>query len=132
MSDAPEELAVRVVEAFGRGDLDAGFAELDPDAELDLRNSVGPYAGVFRGEEALRERFGDFFDTWADLGWTTTGATPVGDGRVVLVLHITGGGRAGVAMEARAAVLVAIRDDRVARITLFQSGEDALAAAGAS
>jgi ketosteroid isomerase-like protein len=54
VSQANVELVRRVYEAFGRGDVDALFAAMEPDIEWDESEGM-PYGGVYRGREAIVE-----------------------------------------------------------------------------
>ena len=52
MSQANVELVQGVYEVFGRGDVDAVFAAMEPEIEWDECEGM-PYGGVYRGREAI-------------------------------------------------------------------------------
>ena len=54
MSQANVELVQTVYEAFGRGDVDAVFAAMEPDIEWNESEGM-PYGGVYRGRDAIVE-----------------------------------------------------------------------------
>jgi ketosteroid isomerase-like protein len=54
VSQANVELVRGVYEAFGRGDVDAVFAAMEPDIEWNESEGM-PYGGVYRGRDAIVE-----------------------------------------------------------------------------
>ena len=52
MSQENVEVVRGVYDAFGRGDVDAVFAAMEPDIEWDESEGM-PYGGVYRGREAI-------------------------------------------------------------------------------
>jgi uncharacterized protein (TIGR02246 family) len=87
MTDSPEQLHARFVEAFNRHDLDAIVALYEPDALL--ATSHGPV----HGKDAIREAYRGYFAKQPTMELRTLGANRVGELAMLhghWVLHGTG------------------------------------------
>jgi ketosteroid isomerase-like protein len=131
MSEENVEIVRRAVDAFNRRDLDGVLENYAPDAVLDWSNSIGFDAGVFRGHGEIRafmERFREAFD---DIRLELIGdPVEVEDGLVVMENVSSSHGRGGIEVHARSTWLITIRDGETTSLTLYQTKEEALEAAG--
>jgi ketosteroid isomerase-like protein len=112
-------------------DLEAVLALCTDDVVLDYSESIGPMKDVYQGREGL-EKFGsimsDSFSKREVQVEETIDAPP--DGLVMRTrLNVTGKG-SGATATSRGGFLVRFRDDKIALMKIYQSLDDALAAAG--
>lgn len=124
------EIVRRSIDAYSRGDLDGTLETWAPDAVLDWSNSRGLEAGVVRGRGEIRaymQRFRAIFDeVRVELGEVVE----LEDGLVVAENVAYLRGRDGIETQARSAFLITIRDGKQTSLTLYQSKQEALEAAG--
>jgi ketosteroid isomerase-like protein len=120
-------------EALERGDRDAVYARLAEGVVTDWSRSRGPHSGIYEGKAGSQKFVEEFFTAWAEIEFITEGYLPAGTG-VIRVGGFRGvGAGSGVPIEATGAQLVEVSDDGlIQRITLFQSADEALEAAGAN
>lgn len=78
--------ARRLYEAAGRGDWAAAEAELHPELEIHEAESM-PYAGVYRGRDALQRLSAIVYGTWPGTRVERLGMA-AGDGRVVVFFRM--------------------------------------------
>jgi ketosteroid isomerase-like protein len=131
MSREDVEIVRRGIDAYNRRDLDGLLENWAPEAVVDWSRSRGFDAGVFRGHDAIRafwqRLLGAFDEVRIEL---VDPIEEVEDG--VLVVENLGylRGRDGIEVQTRSAWLVTIRDGQTASLTLYQTKQDALEAAG--
>ena len=130
MSQENVEVVRRATDAYNRGDID-GFAECwAHDAVVDWSNSRGFEAGVYRGRGAIRAFMERFLAAFNDVRIDLADVIEVEEG-VVVVENVTYfRGRDGVAVQARSAWLVTIRNGEQTSLTLYQTKQEALDAVG--
>ncbi len=124
------EIVRRSVAAFNRGDLDGALEEWAPDAIWDWTNSRGFDAGVFRGHDEIRAFWGRFLESFDAVRLEVDDLIEVEDG---VLIHENVGylrGRNGIETQARSAWLITIRDGKQTSLTLYQTKQEALEAAG--
>jgi ketosteroid isomerase-like protein len=118
-------------DAYSRGDLDAFLENWALDAVVDWSNSYGFDAGVYRGHTEIRafiERFRGAFDA---IEIELIGdPVEVRDGLWLAENLARLRGRDGIEVKARSAWLITFRDGKQSSLTLYQTKEDALEAAG--
>jgi ketosteroid isomerase-like protein len=124
------ETVRRFMAQINAQEFDAALALLTPDAQLDWSGSDAPDRGVFHGRDGWAEwmagRAADLSETHFDVRELLDAPPDM----VVLVARSRGRGRAsGAVIEALGAVVCALRDGRIARLTLYASREQALKAA---
>ena len=129
MSGDDAALIRRSVDALNRGDFDGFLEDWASDAVLDWTRSHGFDAKVYRGKAEIRafaERFQEVLSIEIEL---TEDPVAVDEGVLVAenVAHVRG--RDGVTAQARSAWVITIRDGEQTSLTLYQSKQDALAAA---
>jgi ketosteroid isomerase-like protein len=131
MSQENVEIVHRAVEACNRRDLDGFFENWALDAVFDWSNSRGVEAGVYRGHReigAFIERYLEMFD---EVRIELLGdPVEIEDGLLIAenVAHLRG--RDGIEVQARSAWLITIRDGEQTSLTLYQTRQEALEAAG--
>ena len=124
------EIVLRGTRAYNRGDVDGVLEDWAPDAVLDWSNSRGPDAGVYRGHREVQAFYEQFLATFDEVRVELDEPIEVEDGRL-LVENVTYlRGRDGIEVEARSAWLVAFRDRKTTSLTLYQTKQAALEAAG--
>jgi ketosteroid isomerase-like protein len=130
MSQENIEIVRRHTAAYNRGDLDGFMEDWAPDAVVDWSNSRGWDAGVYRGREvrAFVQRFRDAFDEIRIE--IVDGPREIRDGLVFAENVTYLRGRDGVEVEARSAWLVTFRDGQQTSLTMYQTKQEALEAAG--
>ena len=117
--------------AFSRMDVDAMLALYAPDAEVIDRRRVS--LGSFRGHDELRAYYLSIFHSASELREDLTVLAHEG-GIVVAGCEITGRLAAAPANSAEVVVpyglVIDVRDGRIVRLELHESGDDALALSG--
>ena len=97
---------------------------------LDWSKSRGPDAGVYRGLDEVRAFWQRFLATWEEVRVELDDAMELEDG-VVVVENVTYlRGRDGIETRARSAWLITLRDGHQTSLTLYQTMQEALEAAG--
>jgi ketosteroid isomerase-like protein len=132
MSQETMEIVRRLYDAFNRDDFDGGVALCDSGVVIDRSNSIGPDARVYRGHPGLEEFWEEWKRAWADARWEIDECIDNGDNVVVLGRLYARGAASGVSVEANVSQMVVVRGGKVLSIKLFQSGSEALEAAGLS
>ncbi len=133
MSQENVEIVRRGIEAYNRGDVDGMLADWAPDAVLDWSNSYGLDARVFRGHNEIRvfmQRFNRSFKS-ARIELVDH-PVEIEDGLVIAENVTYFGGRDGIEVQARSAWLTTFRDGKQTSLTLYQTKQEALEAAGLS
>ena len=126
------EVVRRVLDAFSRADVDAVIAASSEDFEFDFSDSRGPQSGVYRGLDEARSFFESFLEPWAALDVETEEFIELERDRYLTVSKIrTRGQGSGAEVNARGALVWTVRGGEVAAVKLYQSKEEALAAASA-
>jgi ketosteroid isomerase-like protein len=125
------ELIRPVIDAFNRADVDGLLEATSQDFEFDFSNSRGPLNGVYQGRTRAREFLTSFLEPWAALETEEKEFTDLGNGRVLTVTEIrTRGQGSGAEVTATGAMIWRIRDGEIVAAKMYQSKEEALAAAG--
>jgi ketosteroid isomerase-like protein len=130
MSQENIELVRRSAEAYNRSDLDGMLTEWALDAVVDWSNSRGPEAGVYRGHRQIRAVIERFLGAFEEVRIELDDPEEIEDGVLVVenVSHLPG--RDGIEVQARSAWLITIREGKHTSLTLYQTKQDALEAAG--
>ena len=124
----------RATDAYNRRDPDGMLEDWAPDAVLDWSNARVFDAGVYRGHGEIRAFTEEFLATWDEvrIELVDDGPVEVEDGLLIgeNVAYLRG--RDGIEVQARSAWLITIRDGEQTSLTLYQTKQDALEAAGLS
>jgi ketosteroid isomerase-like protein len=124
------EIVRRVLDARNRGDVDAVMAYAAPDIEFDLSASPGPFAGVYKGREAVLRLWRAWSEVFSEMTWEAEELIDAGDAVVVPVRFHSRGRGSGVETVARAVHVYWLSDGAVVRYRQCQSHPEALEAAG--
>ena len=132
MSRENLEIVRRSADAYNRSDLDGIVKDWAPDAVLDWSNSRGVEAGVYRGHREIRAFAQRFLTNWDEVRLEIAEPVQVEDDLVIAENVTYLRGRDGIEVQARSAWLIRFRDGKQTSLTLYQTKQDALAAAGLS
>lgn len=132
MSQENVEIVRRGIDAYNRGDLDAILESWAPDAVLDWSNSRGVEAGVFRGHGEIRAYMQRFLGTFDEVRLVVDDLVEVQEGLLLVESVAYVRGRDGIEAQARSTWLIEIRNGEQTSLTLYQTRQEALEAAGLS
>jgi ketosteroid isomerase-like protein len=133
VSQESVELVRRSTAAYNRRDLDGMLETWAQDAVLDWSNARSFDAGVYRGHGEIRAFTEEFFASWDEVRVEITyGPVEVEDGLVIAENVTYVRGRNGIEVQARSAWLITIRGGEQTSLTLYQTRQEALEAAGLS
>ena len=130
MSQENVEIVRRGTDAYNRGDLDGVLEDWAPDAVLDWCNSRGFDAGVYQGHGEIRAFWQRFLETFDEVRFELDDPVEVDDGLLIVENVAYLRGRDGIEVQARSAWLITIRDGETTSLTLYQTKQEALEAAG--
>ena len=131
-SDRRIELAEQNYAALTAGHVEEALSRLHPEIVFDWSRSNSPYAGVYEGRGAVRDLLEEIRDAFDDLEYFTEEWIEVED-RVVRVGGVRGRGReSGAEVEMKGGQLIEFSGVLPTRVTLYQTKDEALAAAGES
>jgi ketosteroid isomerase-like protein len=131
MSQENVEIVRRSTDAYNRGDLDGMLENWAPDAVLDWSHARAFDAGVYRGHGEIRAFTEGFRATWDEARFEIVdGPVEVEDGLLITENVAYLRGRDGIEVQARSAWLITIRDGKQTSLTLYQTKQEALEAAG--
>jgi ketosteroid isomerase-like protein len=90
-----------------------------------------PEKRSYYGRDGISEGWRNWLSAWNDFTTRADDVIPAGDGRYLVLVHLSGRGKeSGVPIEADAANLVTVVERKIVRFQLFMNREDALVAAG--
>ncbi len=126
----PAEVFRAATQAVVAGDLDQALTFLDEDVTMDWSRSRGPLQGTYEGKSGARRYWEDMLDAWRPIAWEVEVVGRPADDTVVLESRPYARGQgSGIELQGRGGLIVQVREGKLAAITLFQSPEEALAAA---
>lgn len=121
----------RFLQLVNDQELDLALAMVASDALLDWSRSEAPDGGLHSGHEAWRAWMSSRWEGLTGATFETRQLIDLPPDRVVIVANMRGTGRAsGLEIEALGAGVMEVRDGVLARITLFQTRDEALRAVG--
>jgi len=133
MSQENVEIVRRGTDAYNRRDLDGMLENWTPDAVLDWSNARSFDAGVYRGHGEIRAFMQRFLANWDEVRIEIVdGPVEVEDGVLITENVAYMRGRDGIEVQARSAWLTTIRDGETTSLTMYQTKQEALEAAGLS
>jgi ketosteroid isomerase-like protein len=124
------EIVRRGFAAANRGDLERALEDWAPDAIWDWSNSRGFDAGVFRGHGEIRAFWERFLAAFDEIRLELDDLLEVEDDLLIVENTAYFRGRDGIEAQARSAWLVTIRNGEQTSLTLYQTKQEALEAAG--
>jgi ketosteroid isomerase-like protein len=130
MSQENVEIVRRGFAAGDRGDLDGALDEWAPDAVWDWSNGRAFDAGVYRGRDEIRAFWQERLAAFEEIRFELVDLQEVEDDRVIVENVAYMRGRDGIQVEARSAWLITFRDGKQTSLTLYQTEQEALEAAG--
>jgi ketosteroid isomerase-like protein len=130
MSRENVEVVRAVWKALNRRDVDAAFAFVAPDCEVDMSRAVGPVRRVHTADE-WREVTRECFANWESSHWEVAEYIDSGEHVITPVTNRLQG-RSGIEVQARVSWVWWLRDGLVQRIAIYQERAAALEAAGLS
>ena len=124
MSEENVEIVRRNTDAFSRGDFDGFMEDWAPGAVVE--------AGVYRGHGEVRRFAQRFSEAFEENRIELVDPVEVKDGLVLVENVAYMQGRDGIEVQARSAWLITFRDGQQTSLTLYQTKQEALEAAGLS
>jgi ketosteroid isomerase-like protein len=132
MSEENVEIVRRAHEAFNQRDLDAVAELIEADWVMDWSRSIGPRRGVYRGRAGVEEWIAGIAEAFDGFEILPLEYIEAGD-EIVVPTQVKGRGRgSGVVVDAAAATVWELERGKVVKLTLYQSKDEALEAAGLS
>jgi ketosteroid isomerase-like protein len=132
MSQENVEIVRRSTDAYNRRDLDGILEHWAPDAVVDWSNSHGFDAGVYRGHGEIRAFWQRLLEAFEEVRIELVEPIEVEGGPLIVENVAYMQGRDGIEVQARSAWLITIRDGETTSLTLYQTKQEALEAAGLS
>jgi ketosteroid isomerase-like protein len=132
MSRENVEIVRRATDALNRRDLDGLVENWAPDAVVDWSNSRGPEAGVYRGHDEVRAFAKRFLAAWDEVRLEIDDPIEVEDDLLVVENVTYLRGRDSIETQARSAWVTTFRDGQQTSLTMYQTKQEALEAAGLS
>jgi ketosteroid isomerase-like protein len=126
------EIVRRSTDALNRRDLDGLVEHWAPDAVVDWSNSRGPEAGIYRGHDDIRAFAKRFLAAWDEVRLEIDYPIEVEDDLLVVENVAYVRGRDSIETQARSAWVTTFRDGQQTSLTLYQTKQEALEAAGLS
>jgi ketosteroid isomerase-like protein len=131
MAEENIEVVRRLIDSFNRGDTNALAVVLDRESEWDWSRSIGPDKGIYRGPEEILRFSEEFVAAFAEVRIEIEDLIENGNQLVAAILSVMRG-RGGIEVEARNAWAITMDRGKLRRLEMFQTKDEALAAAGLS
>jgi ketosteroid isomerase-like protein len=125
------DLVRSILAAWEHGD----FSSTDwADPEVEWAFADGPEPGTWKGLSGMAKAHREWLGAWEDLRIEVEEYCPLDDERVLVLVHLTGRGKASGLeigqVETKGADLFHVRGDKVTRLVLYMDRERALADLG--
>jgi len=121
-----------VVDALDHDSMAVVYEFLDPQIEFHTDPRL-PEAGIYRGVEAVRARWGQFGESFDEFIYEAEDIIDLEDGRVLVLMRLHARGKdSGARVEARPGWIYTTRHGLAVRIDAFLDRAQALEAAGLS
>jgi ketosteroid isomerase-like protein len=130
MSEENVELVEQLVNAWNRGDYDAGRDLVDPDVEVEVALGAD-YDGTYSGHAGFA-RLLRFWEAFSSFRTDIEKSIHAGDAVVALFHYQATGKRSGIDVEMRHWCVYIVRDGKIVRHGQFRTEAQALEAAGLS
>jgi ketosteroid isomerase-like protein len=130
MSKEHVEIVRRMHDAFARGDVETSLACFDP--EIEFSTASGADSATYHGIDGVRQATGKWVGAWDDFHIDVEELTDLGERVLARICERGRGKGSGVEVEREVFQLFTFRDDRIARLRIFENEKDALEAAGLS
>jgi ketosteroid isomerase-like protein len=131
MSQENVEIVRRSTDAISRRDVDGWLETWAQNAVVDWSNARSFDAGVYRGHGEIRAFTEGFLDNWDEVRFEIVdGPEEVDEGLLITENVAYMRGRDGIEVQARSAWLITIQAGKQTSLTLYQTKQEALEAAG--
>jgi hypothetical protein len=101
--------------------------------EMEFLSRLSSIEGaIYRGHEGTRRYFADMADAWREWRLVLEALEELGSDQVYAQAMMHAVGQSGVAIELRSWLIVEVADEKVRRMNVYPTREEALAAAGTS
>jgi hypothetical protein len=123
------EIVQRAIEGFNEQGVEGILPFIDSEFEATTPPSLASEPDTYRGHDGIRRWFDSFYEVMDDIRWDSHEFRPVGD-RVVIDFTLRARGKTtGLDFGQDAVMVWSFRDGKASRIELFESMDEALAAA---
>jgi ketosteroid isomerase-like protein len=129
MTETNADLVRQGFEALREGDVGALLPLIHPDFEVTTPPGLAAEPDTYRGADGIRRYFDSFYEAMDRVSFEPDEFIAVGE-RVVAQVTLRARGRTtGIETEQRVALVWELRDEKVFRIEVYATLEEALAAA---
>ena len=132
MSQENVEAFKRGVDAINRGDVEALLEELDPEVEWHdvFGLMLGGEATVYRGNDGVRELFGDLYDAFDEIHNEYPEIRDLGDRTIAIGRLRARGNESGAATESPIWTISQWKNGKLTRIRTYLDAKEASKAVG--
>jgi len=123
------EIVRAALDAFNSGDREAALKDMAPDFELDMSRAISPDQRGIYGLDQMQQFWDDFVEPFESSRFEAEDFIEAGD-QVIVPTTAHARGRDGIEVTARTATIYTIRDGAIVRMSMYQTLQDALEAAG--
>ncbi len=132
MSSDNLEIVQRGFDAFNERGVEGIIPFVDPEFEATTPPNLASEPDTYRGHEGIRRWFDSFYEVMDQIRWDASDFQQVGD-KVVVEFTLRARGKTTALDFGQDAVMVwSLRDGKAIRLELFETLDEALAAAGGS
>ncbi len=129
MSTGNVEIVRRAFDAFNERGAEGILPFIDPECEAITPPNLASEPDTYRGHDGIRRWFDSFEEVMDRIRWDAHGFRRVGD-RVVVEFTLRARGKTtGLEFGQDAVMVWSLRDDRAIRVEVFETLDEALAAA---
>jgi ketosteroid isomerase-like protein len=130
MSQENLDLVKRFEHSWAASDLEAALECVHAEMEFDWSDSIGPFAGTYRGQDGLTRFWTEMLEAWEQFSPEMEEVIDIGPDRLITLDVVRARGKgSGVDTEARGAMLWTFREGKIVRAKMFQTKQEALVAA---
>jgi len=132
MSSENVEIVQRGFDAFNEGGVEGIVPFIHPEFEATTPPSLASEPDTYRGPDGIRRWFDSFDEVMDQIRWDAHSFQGVGDKVVVEFTLRARGKTTGLDFGQDAVMVWSLRDGKAVRVELFETLDEALAAAGGS
>jgi ketosteroid isomerase-like protein len=126
------EIVQRGFDAFNERGVEGIIPFVDPEFEATTPPNLASEPDTYRGHEGIRRWFESFYEVMDQIRWDASDFQQVGDKVVVEFTLRARGKTTGLDFGQDAVMVWSLHDGRAIRVELFETLDEALAAAGGS
>jgi len=126
------EIVQRGFDAFNERGVEGIIPFVDPEFEATTPPNLASEPDTYRGHEGIRRWFDSFYEVMDQIRWDASDFQQVGDKVVVEFTLRARGKTTGLDFGQDAVMVWSLHDGRAIRVELFETLDEALAAAGGS